>query len=57
MRPDEALLESREIGSIDYTLDYYGDEEPYYWRYREEAEQASGGNVKGGNPIVALGHE
>jgi hypothetical protein len=50
MRPDEASLESGEIGSIDYTLDYYGDQEPYYWRYNEEAEQASGGKVDGVNP-------
>ena len=41
---NEALLPSGEIGSLDYTLDYYGDKEPYYWRYNEEAEHVVGGN-------------
>ena len=43
MHSDEAALESGEIGSIDYTLDYYGDKEHYYWRYNKEAEQVVDG--------------
>jgi hypothetical protein len=38
MYPDEATLASREIGSMDYTLNYYGDQEPYYWRYKQEGQ-------------------
>lgn len=41
LHPDEAVLASGEIGSIDYTLDYYGDKEPYYWRNNKDAEQAA----------------
>ena len=41
LHQDEAALASGETGSIDYTLDYYSDKEPYYWRNNKEAEQAA----------------
>jgi len=38
LRPDEAALENGEVGICDYSLDYYGDKEPYYWRHDAGAE-------------------
>ena len=45
LHPDEAKLESGEIGTIDYSLDYYGESEPYYWRHESQAEQGGGGQA------------
>ena len=32
LRDDEALLKNVVEGFVDYSLDYYHGEEPYYWR-------------------------
>lgn len=40
----EAALPTGEVGIVDYTLDYYADGEPYYWRKKNSAEQAASSN-------------
>ena len=44
LRPDEAALENGEVGICDYSLDYYGDKEPYYWRHDAGAEPSAAPN-------------
>ena len=33
LRHDEASLPNRELGKVDYSLDFYGEKAPYYWRH------------------------
>lgn len=41
LHPTEAPLDNGEVGLCDYSLDYYGSKEPYYWRLDATAEQGA----------------